>query len=107
MMGGAGGAAEFGVDVYGNMGQQQAAGPGGSIQMKGHAGGRRRKSAKSRKGKKMGGYGLTEVLVPATLFAANYAYGKNEILRVPKFARDLSRNRSSRRSRRGSRRFRR
>lgn len=105
MIGGEG-AADFGVKTYGNMGQQQA-GEYNSLQMK--QGGRRRRSrsrsTKGRKGKKKGGYGLTEVLVPATLFAANYAYGRNDMMRVPQFARNLTS--SSRRSRRSSRRFRR
>jgi hypothetical protein len=53
---------------------------------------------------------MTQVLVPAALFAANYAYGKRGSMRLPKMGlpkMGLSKRRSSRRFRRGSRRFRR
>jgi hypothetical protein len=100
MVGGEG-TSDWGVKTFGEGGSQQSvSGQGNLIQMKG---GRRRR----RKGSRKGGYGLTQVMVPAALMAANYAYGNRSSMRIPKFGR--SKRRSSRRGsrRRGSRRFRR
>lgn len=90
------GTSDWGVQKYG-MSPTAAPGQGNFVKING---GKKRR-ANSRKG----GYGISQVLVPAALFAANYAYGKRGSLRLPKFSR--SNRRSSRRFRRGSRRFRR
>lgn len=101
MVGGEG-TSDWGMKVFGPGESQHAApGQGNLLEMK--AGRKRRRKGKGKTRK--GGYGMSQVLVPAALFAANYAYGKRGSLRMPKFGR--SKRRSSRRFRRSSRRFRR
>lgn len=65
-----GGAAEYGVKVFGAAGQQHAVEGGNLIKMK--VGGKGKKSRKNRKNK--GGNILSEIAVPATLLYANHAY---------------------------------
>ena len=105
------GAADYMTAAAGGPGQQQAVPGQGNMLAYNNVGGRRRKGrkgSKSRKGRKgsrsRGGYGLTQVMVPAALMAANYAYGNRQNVDriVPNFSM-----RRSRRFRRGSRRFRR
>ena len=104
MVGGEG-TSDWGVKTYG-MDQSAAPGQGNLIQTKGGRGRKGRGKSRNRRGRsRKGGYGMSQVLVPAALFAANYAYGKRSSLRIPKFGRSKRRSSSSRR--RGSRRFRR
>ena len=99
MVGGEG-TSDWGMKTFGP-GESQHAAPGQGNLLATKGGRRRKCKGKTRKG----GYGMTQVLVPAALFAANYAYGKRGSMRFPKMG--LSKRRSSRRFRRGSRRFRR
>ena len=106
MVGGEG-TSDWGMKTFGP-GESQHAAPGQGNLLATKGGRRRRGKGKGKTRK--GGYGMTQVLVPAALFAANYAYGKRGSMRLPKMGlpkMGLSKRRSSRRFRRGSRRFRR
>lgn len=91
---GGSGAAEHAISTYGGIGgQHPASATTNVIAMKG---GKRRGKGKTRKG----GYGLSQLVVPAALFAANYAYGRRGVS-LSKFTRGRrSRSRRSRRFRR-------
>jgi hypothetical protein len=78
-------------DIYGDMTEQhRMAGAGNLIAYKG---------GKGRRGKKMGGTGLTELAVPAALLYANYAYGRKSRKMVGNTRRMSRKNRYSRRAR--------
>jgi hypothetical protein len=103
------GAADYMTAAAGGPGQQQAVPGQGNMLAYNNVGGRRRKGrkgSKSRKGRKgsrsRGGYGLTQVMVPAALMAANYAYGTRQNVDriVPNFSMRRSRRSRSRRFRR-------
>lgn len=95
---GGSGAAEHAISTYGGIGgQQPASATTNVIAMKG---GKRRGKGKGKGRTRKGGYGLSQLVVPAALFAANYAYGRRGVS-LSKFTRGRrSRSRRSRRFRR-------
>ena len=112
------GAADYGVKVFGAMGQQHAQ-PGSNVIALNKVSGGRRRSSRRRGGKQQkqqqqkqqqqqqqqlqGGEVITEMAVPAVLLAANHLYGKSGSVVESVVPTRRFRSRSTRRSRRARR----
>ena len=108
------GAADYGVKVFGTMGQQHAQ-PGSNVIALNKVSGGRRRSSRRRGGKQQnqqkqqqqqqlqGGEVITEMAVPAVLLAANHLYGKSGSVVESVVPTRRFRSRSTRRSRRARR----